>query len=158
MALASFVPVKSRTLRVDRYLVKTGETIAVGDPVELDADGLIICATATSATLAGVAAEACTTAPAGTVIGVYDDPKQVYRAKADNFAQVAQAKKGDLCDIVGTTGAFLVNLDAAVESVLRVVNTGAFVDPLLAPAASDFFSYNTGNHVYVEIALHSFSS
>lgn len=157
MALASFVPVKSRNLRVGRYLVKTGETIAVGDPVEID-NGLLVCATAASTTLAGVAAEACTSSAAGTVIGVFDDPKQVYKGKCDNYAQNVQAKKGDVCDIVGSTGAFYLNLDASATGVVRVVDVGSFVDPQLAASASDFFSFYTGDHLYFEIKLHSFAS
>lgn len=158
MALASFVPVKSRNLRVGRYLVKTGETIAVGDPVEIDSNGLLVCATATSDYLAGVAAEACTSSAAGTVIGVFDDPKQVYRGKCDDYSQNVQAKKGDKCDIVGSTGAFYLNLDATAKQVVRVVDVGSFVDAQLGAAASDFFSFNTGNHLYFEIAAHAFAS
>lgn len=153
----SFQPVASgnHSLRIGRHRVKTGETIAVGDPVELDADGLIICATATSAKLAGVAAEACTSAAAGTYIGVYDDPKQKYKAKADNYAQVARAKKGDDVDLIGSTGAFYLNLDASAVNVLRVVQIGTDVDPLLT---SDFSTMDGSAVVFCEIALHEFAS
>lgn len=158
MALASFVPVKSRTCRVNLHTVATGQTIAVGDPVELNSSGLIIVATATSAALAGVAAEACTSAAAGTKIGIYDDPKQIYRAKCDTAGEALQAVKGDTFDLVGSTGAFLVNLGASDIDVLRVVAIGSEIDPLLADGASDFFSLNDGDMLYVEIALHAFNS
>lgn len=154
----SFHPVKSEHQRIVKRTVKTGETIAVGDPVGIDSNGLIVCGTAALTALAGVAAEACTSAAAGTKIHMYDDPKQIYRVKCDNYAQAVQAEVGDTCDLVGSTGAFYANLDATSTNVLRVVQLGSEVDPLLAAAANDFFSYSTGNVVYVEIALHAFAS
>lgn len=156
----SFKPINSRTLRVNLHRVKTGETIAVGDPVELDADGLIICATASSAKLAGVAAQAVTSAAAGTKIGIYDDPKQVYLAKADNVSEVLQAVKGDEVDLIGSTGAFLVNLGASATDVFKVVDIGSERDPLLAAASSTFYSQNDGTAVFVEInsTKHAFGS
>lgn len=151
----SFLPVaNTTTMRINPYKVATGQTIAVGDPVELDANGLIIVATATSATLAGVAAEACTTAPANTVIGVYDDPKTVFKGKCDNAGQLLQAVKGDTCDIVGATGAFLLNLDATAKNVVRVVALGVERDPLQDGATPG----TSAATVFFEIALHEFSS
>lgn len=153
----SFFPVASsnHSLRIGRHMVATSQTIAVGDPVELNSSGLIIVATATSAKLAGVAAEACTSAAAGTYIGVYDDPKQVYKCKADNYAQVARSLKGDDVDLVGSTGAFYANLDATSVNVLRVVQIGTDVDPLLT---ADFPTMDGSAYVFVEIALHEFAS
>lgn len=151
----SFVPVAATNhMRVNPYKVNTGATIAVGDPVELNASGMVICGTATSATLVGVAAEACTSAAAGTVIGVYDDPKQVYKAKCDNVAELLQATIGDTVDLIGSTGAFYVNLGASDVDVLRVVNIGQNVDPLLTGT----FPFNAGTEIFVEIALHTFRS
>lgn len=150
----SFLPVSSGTLRVNAYPVKTGETIAVGDPVRVDSDGLLVCASAASASLVGVAAEACTSAAAGTILGVYDDPKQVYKCKADDIAQVLQAEVGDTCDIVGSTGAFLANLDATSTNVIKVRRIGSFEDPLLTGT----FPFNAGTELFVEIALHQFAS
>lgn len=154
----SFKPINSKALRVNKHKVKTGETIAVGDPVELDADGLIICATATSAALAGVAAEACTSAAAGTKIGIYDDPKQLFLAKADAVGEVVQAIKGEEVDLIGSTGAFLVNLGASAVNVLKVVDIGSARDPQLVAASSTTFSFSDGTPVYVEINLHAFGS
>lgn len=150
----SFLPVSSGTLRVNPYTVATGQTIAVGDPVELNSSGLIIVATATSAALCGVAAEACTSAAAGTRIGVYDDPKQVYKAKCDTIGELLQATIGDTVDLVGSTGAFLVNLGASAVNVIRVVNIGTNVDPLLTGT----FPFNAGTEIFVEFALHEFNS
>ena len=150
----SFLPVSSGTLRVNAHPVKTGETIAVGDPVRVDTDGLLVCAAAGSASLCGVAAEACTSAAAGTIIGVYDDPKQVYKCKADNASQVLQAEVGDTCDIAGSTGAFYANLDATSTNVIRVRRIGTFEDPLLTGT----FPFNSGPELFVEIALHQFNS
>lgn len=151
----SFVPVSAGTLRVNRYPVATSETIAVGDPVELNSSGLVICGTATSAALCGVAAEACTSAAAGTVIGVYDDPKQVYKGKCDTLNQNVQAEVGDTCDIVGSTGAFSLNLDASSINVVRVTKIGTFEDPLLD---GTFATLNSGKELFFEIALHEFNS
>lgn len=151
----SFLPVGNTVhMRVTPYKVATSQTIAVGDPVELNASGLVIVGTATSAKLIGVAAEACTSAAAGTVIGVYDDPKQVYKGKCDNSAQAVQAIVGDTVDIVGSTGAFLLNLDATSINVVRVVNLGSNVDPLqdgVTPGTS-------AATVFFEIALHTLNS
>jgi hypothetical protein len=60
-------------LRIHAYQVTAGQTIAVGDPVFLDA-GLLKVATTTTPALLGIAAEACTAAAAGTKLGVYDSP------------------------------------------------------------------------------------
>lgn len=151
----SFVPVAyTGHMRISPYKVATGQTIAVGDPVELNSSGLVIVATATSAALVGVAAEACTSAAAGTIIGVYDDPKQLYKGKCDDSTQLLQAVKGDTCDIVGSTGAFLLNLDATSYNVVRVVRLGSEEDPLqdgVTPGTS-------AATVFFEIALHEFNS
>lgn len=151
----SFLPVANTVhMRVTPYKVATGQTIAVGDPVELNSSGLVIVGTATSAALCGVAAEACTSAAAGTVIGVYDDPKCVFKGRVDNASQLIQAVKGDTCDIVGSTGAFKLNLDASSINVVRVVRLGVEEDPLLTGT----FPFNTGDEVFFEIALHEFNS
>ena len=158
MALASFVPVKSSTLRVNRYPAATGITVAVGDPVELGSDGLVICATATSARLLGVAAEPITSAAAGSVINVFDDPKQVFRGKVDTAAENVATLVGEAHDIVGSTGAFYINSGATAINVVRVVANGHFVDGQLAASAADFYSQNDGTICYFEIALHALSS
>lgn len=156
----SFKPVNSKALRVNKHTVKAGETIAVGDPVELDANGLIVCATAGSTTLAGVAAEAVSSAASGAKIGVYDDPKQLYVGKADTVGEVLQATKGDSFDIIGSTGAFYLNLGLTDKAVIKVVAIGTERDKLQAASSSTTFSFNDGTQVYFEIAAgkHSFGS
>lgn len=156
----SFKPVNSKTLRVNKHTVKAGETIAVGDPVALDANGLIVCAGTGSTTLAGVAAEAVSSAASGAKIGIYDDPKQLYVAKADDVNQVLQSAKGDTADLSGTTGAFYVDIDGGSTAVFRIVAIGTERDKLQAASSSTTFSFNDGKQVYVEIneAKHSFGS
>lgn len=153
----SFKPITKT--RMTRYVVKASETIAVGDPVEIDADGLLICATATSAALAGVAAEAVSSAASGAVIMVYDDPKAIFLAKCDNVAENLQAVVGgDDFDLVGTTGAFYVNLGATAVNVFRVRAIGPHYDPQLAASSATKFSFRDGTELLVEIKLHALAS
>ena len=88
---------------------KASETIAVGDLVHADADGLINKATAGDAKVVGVAASSVTSASASEQILVWDDPSLVYLATSD--ATLLQAMKYLKCDItseqlvdVGVTG------------------------------------------------------
>lgn len=150
----SFKPITKT--RMTRYVVKASETIAVGDPVEIDGDGLLICATASSATLAGVAAEAVTSAASGAVIMVYDDPKALFLAKCDNVAENLQATVGDEVDLIGSTGAFLVNLGASVTNVFVVRAIGSHYDPQLVASSATKFSFRDGTELIVEINLHTF--
>lgn len=152
----SFKPISNT--RITRYVVKASETIAVGDPVEVDSNGLLICATASSATLVGVAAEAVASAATGAVIGVYDDPKALFRAKCDNVAENLQATVGDEVDLIGSTGAFFVNLGASSTDVFKVAAIGPHYDPQLAVASSTFFSFKDGTELLVEINKHTFKA
>jgi hypothetical protein len=110
-------------LRIHAYQVTAGQTIAVGDPVFLDA-GLLKVATTTTPALLGIAAEACTAAAAGTKLGVYDSPNLRCLVNASLVDDVLAAKRGTVCDIAGTTGAFKANLGASAIKVLRVIQLG----------------------------------
>jgi len=150
----SFKPITKT--RMTRYVVKASETIAVGDPVEIDANGLLICATASSATLAGVAAEAVSSAASGAVISVYDDPKALFLARCDAVGENLQATVGDEVDLIGSTGAFYVNLGASSTNVFVVRAIGPHYDPLLAASSATKFSFEDGTKLIVEINLHTF--
>lgn len=152
----SFKPITKT--RMTRYVVKASETIAVGDPVEIDTNGLLICATATSATLVGVAAEAVTSAASGAVIAVYDDPKAIFIASCDAVGENLQATVGDEVDLIGSTGAFYVNLGASSTDVFVVRAIGPHYDPHLAVASSTFFSFADGTKTLVEINKHTFTA
>lgn len=152
----SFKPITKT--RMTRMVVKASETIAVGDPVEVDANGLLICATASSATLVGVAAEAVTSAATGAVIAVYDDPKAIFLCKCDNVAENLQATVGDEVDLIGSTGAFYVNLGASSTDVFVVRAIGPHYDPQLAASSGTFFSFRDGTELLVEINKHTFQA
>lgn len=153
--MAYFKPITET--RMTRYVVKTSETIALGDPVAVDTNGLLIRALANSAALAGVAAEAVTSAAAGAVIMVYDDPNAVFLAKCDTVGQNVQTEVGDTCDLViPSGGVFYVDLDAAVTNVFKVVAIGKHYDPNLDATAATFFSFRDGTELLVKINLHTF--
>lgn len=149
----SFKPLSNT--RMTRYVVLASETIAVGDPVEIDASGLLICATATSATLIGVAAEAVTSAATGAVIAVYDDPEAKFLARCDAVGENLQAVVGDEVDLIGSTGAFYVNLGASATDVFKTLAIGPVYDAALAVASGTFFSFADGTKLVCVINKHT---
>lgn len=116
--------------RITRYRLPAGQTISLGDPVALDANGNVIIADATSDPLLGVAARDVTISADGDEMLVYDDPDAEFECQADNVAQVLQAEVGDTCDLIVTGGVFYANLDAAAVNVLKVLAIGEYMDPL----------------------------
>lgn len=141
--------------RITRYPLAASQTIAVGDPLELNSSGLVIVATATSAALLGVAASACAASAALDPIMVYDDPKAEFIATCDAYAEAVQAIVGDEVDLIGSTGAFLVNLGASAVDVFVVKEVVSWQDPLLDGAD---FPFQNRAQVVVEINLHALSS
>lgn len=96
--------------------------IAIGDPVTISS-GLISVASATSATLYGVAMEAATAAEcdAGKIIDI------AVGIRSNIFVGQCSGRSdgvdiGGECDIEGSTGAFYVNEDASTEGVLLIIN------------------------------------
>lgn len=88
---------------LERYIVKSGDTITKGDAVALT-DGYIVAAGAGVAVL-GVAQE--TVVGDGTkTVEINVDPLAVYEVVADNdTTTTAQAHMGTYHDLIGTTGA-----------------------------------------------------
>lgn len=149
----SFKPVQND--RVERYPTAASQTIAKGDPVVINANGLIEVATAASAALLGVAATPVTASSAGDEILVYNDPKAVFVAKCDNAAENLQATVGDEVDLIGSTGAFFVNLGASTTDVFVVRQIGSYFDPLLD---GTFDTFDDGTTCVVEINIHQLSA
>lgn len=149
----SFRPLRANC--VERYRVAASQTIAVGDPVVMNASGLVVVASATSTKLLGVAAEAITTTgsvDATTVIGVFNDPDAHFIVKAASSTTAQQAKVGDLIDISGSTGVFLANFAAQATGVLEVLAIGAFYDPLQDGTTG--YAWTDGKDLVVKIAKH----
>lgn len=124
----SFHPVKAD--RINWYKAAASQTIAKGDPVVLNASGLVEVADATSAALLGISASTLSASSAGDPIAVYDDPKVILQGKCDNSTEAVQAVIGDYVDLIGSTGAFYVNLGASSTDVFQVVNVNTNLDPL----------------------------
>jgi len=101
--------------RIGYYKVAATQSIKIGDPLVLTAGQAAIAVAASSTILLGVAAQNSTLAAANTLIAVYDDPDTVFRGRASADASAVQA--GYLPDLVGTTGAFNVNVEASAQDV-----------------------------------------
>lgn len=150
----SFRPLRANS--VERYRVAASQTIAVGDPVVMNASGLVQVASATSVKLLGVAAEAIVTTgsvDAEDTIGVFNDPSAHFIVKAGSVTTAQQAKVGDLIDISGSTGAFLANFAAQATGVLEVLAIGSFYDPLQDGATGS--KWTDGKDLVVKIAKHA---
>lgn len=102
-----------------KMTVTTGQTIKVGDPVYVSS-GLVTLGTTTTPRFCGVAAEACASAPAGTQILVYTDPKLEFRIQASGAA-MAEAKIGNLYDLGGSSGVFTANLNAQTIGCMKLI-------------------------------------
>lgn len=153
----SFRPLRCDS--VQRYRVAASQTIAVGDPVVMNASGLVEVGAAASTQLLGVAAEAITTGGSVTAtdtIGVFDDPKALFIAKGDAATTGQQALIGDEVDLVGSTGAFFVDIGASATDVFVVRAIGAFYDPLLDGTAG--YKWQAGTEIVVQINKHTLAN
>jgi len=101
--------------RIGYYKVAATQTIKIGDPLILSSGQAAIAVAASSTQLLGVAAQDSTLATANTLIAVYDDPDTVFRGRIS--ASAAAVDAGYLADLVGTTGAFNVNVEASTQDV-----------------------------------------
>lgn len=101
-------------------VLKTGETIAVGDALTTDTDGLITIATSSSGQILGVANEAVTSSAAGAEIEFIPAlPHYVFSGQTSGTA--AQTDIWENLDIEGTTGIMELNEDANTEEVARPI-------------------------------------
>lgn len=150
----SFKPVIND--RVERYPLAASQTIAVGDPVFANANGLVEVAVAgADQALLGIAATSCTSSTAQDPILVFNDPKAQFIGNCDNSAQNLQAEVGDTCDFAGTTGSFTLNLDAATNPVARVLGVVSWEDPLMDGSS---FPFQNAAKLRFEISNHQLSS
>jgi hypothetical protein len=153
----SFRPLRCDS--VQRYRVAASQTIAVGDPVVMNASGLVEVGAAASTQLLGVAAEAITTGGSVGVtdtIGVFDDPAALFIAKGDAATTGSQALIGDEVDLVGSTGAFFVDIGASATDVFVVRAIGAFYDPLLDGTTD--YKWTDGLEIVVQINKHTLAN
>jgi len=141
-----------RNDKVNNYPLAVSQTIAVGDPVILDANGQVTVAATTSAALLGVAASACTVSASGDTIIVHDDPAAEFEGPCDTANQNVQAEVGDTCDIAGSTGAFSLNLDAASYNVVQVLKIGSYINALLD---GTFTTFDPGTLMRFKITAHA---
>ena len=148
--------------RITEYPAAASQTIEVGDPVALDTSGNVIIATASSAALLGICAQAVTDSTVGDAVYVYDHPDIQFEIAADNAAEVLQTVVGETHDLIVDGGVFKANLGATSTNVLRVLAIKSFYDPNAdgsayegSPLVGDFTpGWRDGAQVLCEIALH----
>lgn len=95
--------------------IAASQTLTKGDFVILSS-GLVAIALANSATLCGVIAQDCASLAASTLVPVYADPDTVFEVIADAASNSIVA--GETHDIIGATGAMMMDADAATTDVL----------------------------------------
>lgn len=121
----------SNHTRIRRYYLAASQTINPGDPVILNASGLVEIGTAATATHLGICAEKVVSSSAGDPVGVFDDPDLEFEIKADTANQAVRTEVGDTCDLAVSGDVFYANLDAVVTNVLLVTAVNVDFDPLL---------------------------
>ncbi len=113
-----FWPASGRHARITYLPVKASQTLAVGDAVILSSNQVAI-ALYDSAELCGVMAQPAASLDAGTMVAVYADPDTYFEAIAD--ADSSSVEPGDKIDIVGGTGAMMLDADATSTNVMCVL-------------------------------------
>lgn len=98
--------------------IAASQTLTKGDFVILSS-GLVAIALYNSATLCGVIAQDCASLAASTLVPVYADPDTIFEVIADAASDSEVA--GDVIDIVGSTGAMMVNIDTATYDVIKLI-------------------------------------
>ena len=107
--LCGFQPLNSGA-RIGVYKAATGLTVAAGDLVTTASGQVSIASSATAtAIILGVAVSAVSNAAANDPVEVYDDPEQLFIAKADG--SMASKYTGTTLDITGATNAQVLNAD-----------------------------------------------
>jgi hypothetical protein len=98
--------------------IASSQTLTKGDFVILSS-GLVTIAAANDAPLAGVIAQDCASLDASTLVPVYADPNTKFMVIAD--AASNGIVSGDVHDIVGSTGAMMLDVGGTTTDVLKVV-------------------------------------
>jgi hypothetical protein len=110
-----FRPLHPDDARIGHYPIKTGQTLAVGDPVILDSGQVAVAVAASSTELLGVIAEPCSSKTAGDLVAVWDDPDTLFQARVS--ADASSVAIGYHADLSGTTGEFEVNVSASSQDL-----------------------------------------
>ena len=95
--------------------IAASQTLTKGDFVILSS-GQIAIALATSSELCGVIAQDCASLTAGTLVPVYANPETIFEIIAD--ADSSGVTSGAEYDIVGTTGAMMLDVGGSTYDVL----------------------------------------
>lgn len=127
--------------------VKTTQTFAVGDALELSS-GQVCIATAAGAILCGVAAQPCASLTAGVEVMVYADPDDIFIARQDSTDALVIDNEPDL---TGATGAMQLDSDASSTDVFKIVGGPLANDDGSAASAA------AGRKWLVKINKHAFA-
>ena len=137
-----FRPLYPNRARIGYYPVKTTQTLVVGDPVILDSGQVAVAVENSSTELLGVMAQNCSSLTAGTLVAVYDNPDDLFRARVSGDA--SSVAVGTQCDLDGTTGAFLVDIANSTQDLFTFMGC--------LPAEDNT---ETGAYCKVKIAKHA---
>jgi hypothetical protein len=127
--------------------VATGQTIAIGDALILNASGLVQIALSTSGALYGVAVEAVSSAAAGATIKMVPF-MQGYIFTGQCSGTLTQAIIGTSVDIEGTTGIMEINENAVVEQVVRILALDGDIDNLQTPGLNSQVLFSVARSQY----------
>jgi hypothetical protein len=120
MSVPQMTVVTSDFDRISEYKTAAAQTIAVGQPVALNASGLVEKATASSASLLGVAASAVSGSSLNDTVYVHDNPRARFLISAKDADDVDQTIVGDTCDLHVATDVFTADVGVTSTEVLRI--------------------------------------
>jgi len=111
-----FRPARGGNAKVTMMEVAATETFATGDALILST-GQVAIATAASAAIIGVAAGPCASLAQATLVPVWSDPGEVFIGRCEDASALLT---GAVADIVGATGAMMIDVDTATNVVMIV--------------------------------------
>ena len=136
-------------IKIEEGLVAASQTITKGDALII-ASGLIQIAGSSSPQLYGVAAESVSgTVTGDTIKFIPSLPWYVFEGQTSGV--MAAAKRGDLCDIEGGTGAMEVNQAGTTEDVIVIIREHP--DAELAANAQVYFRIIQSSYLPLNAAL-----
>lgn len=109
---------KNPNARIEYLPIAASQTLSEGDAVILSS-GQVAIGLAASATLCGVVAQDCSSLAAGTLVPVYADPYEIFIGLTD--ADSSSLAVGAEIDLVGATGAMLLDVGASTTDVFKVL-------------------------------------
>lgn len=122
--------------------VAATQTLSCGDAIILSS-GQVAIALANSATLAGVIAQDAVTLTQADLVACWIDPNEEFVGRMDGATSKVA---GDAIDIIGATGAMMIDADAATTDVLVLKRA---LDPTESAA--------TGQRWICKINIHAFN-